>query len=555
MRVRANTDLNYLQSDTKKGRAQARPFGLLWGSRVRESFPETAAPTIAAARAALATGDVAATEQLCMALVKTAPGNACAWALLAETALLRDRPDAALVCAHRAVALAPSDAIARIMQAKTLFSVGEIAEALEACEAAAPLAAADPEALDSLAALCGLLGRHRQALDLSRRAVAACPGEAQFLFNLAATERMLGLLTEAETHCDQAIACDQNYALAYYVRSDLRIQSADRNHIAEIERRLARGDLDWRAETMLRYAAGKECEDIDAHDRAFAHVAAGARAWRAHLDYDAAAHLAEIDRIIRTQDGGWLASLAGSRVAAAPIFVCGLPRTGTTLVERIVASHSATDSVGETGVFAIEAARALRERKSSGAPDFNAIGNRYIRAVEGVFAPAQARFVDKTLKHYLYCGLIHAALPNAKIILMERGPMDTAWALYKAHFSDGFLFSYDLAELADYYAAYRRLVEHWKRTLPAHAVLTVKYEDVVGNLREQSSRIIEFLGLPWQESTQRFHESRAPSATASAVQIRRPIYATSIGKWRVHAEALAPFRDRLSKSAPSFEFE
>jgi tetratricopeptide (TPR) repeat protein len=513
------------------------------------------APTIEAARTALANGDVAATERLCMALVQAAPQNARAWAILAETALIRNRPDAAIASANRAAALAPGDAIARIMQAKTLLAAGEIVETLRASEAALALVDADPEALDSLAALFGLLGRHRQALDLSRRAVAGAPGMAQYLFNLAATERMLGLLAGAETHCDEAIAADPDYALAYYVRSDLRIQSASRNHIAEMEERLAKGGLNWRPETMLRYAAGKECEDIDDHARAFAHADAGAKLWRGHHACDAAAALAEIDRIARTQDSAWLASLAKSRAAAAPVFVCGLPRTGTTLVERIVASHSAIDSVGETGVFAIETARALRERKTAGAPDFEAIAERYVRTVEGVYAPAEARFVDKTLNHYLYCGLIHAALPNAKIILMERGPMDTAWALYKAHFSAGFLFSYDLEELADYYVAYRRLVEHWKTTLPAHAVLTVKYEDVVGNLRQQSLRIVEFLGLPWEESTQRFHESRAPSSTASAVQIRRPIYATSIGKWRMHTEALAPFRDRLAKAAPGFEQE
>jgi tetratricopeptide (TPR) repeat protein len=519
---------------------------------VHKSLPKNAS-AIDAARTALANGDVATTERLCKALVEAEPTDPRAWTLLAETALIRNRSDAATVCANRAVALAPRDPIARVMQAKALFYSGEIVDALNAAEAAAPLVDATPGAPDSLAAIFGLLGRHRQALELSLRAVAARPGNAQFLFNLAATERMLGLLTEAETHCDEAIACDPSYAHAYYVRSDLRIQSAERNHIAEMEQVLERGGLDWRAETMLRYAVAKECEDLDEHDRAFAHVAAGAKLWRRHIGYDASAHLAEINRIIETQDSAWLASVAGSRVVDAPVFVCGLPRTGTTLVERIIASHSAVGSVGETGIFAIEAARAIRERPASGAPDVDAIGSRYIRAVEGVFAPQKPRFVDKTLQNYLYCGLIHAALPKAKVILVERGPMDTAWALYKAHFSAGFLFSYDLAELADYYLAYRRLVEHWKKTLPAHAVLTVRYEDVIRDLREQSARIVEFLGLPWEDSTLRFHESRAPSATASAVQVRRPIYATSVDKWRFHAEALAPFRDRLSKSLPHFE--
>jgi hypothetical protein len=301
---------------------------------------------------------------------------------------------------------------------------------------------------------------------------------------------------------------------------------------------------------MLRYALGKECEDIEAHDRAFAHVEAGARLWRRHADYDPRSEIAEIDRIIMSQNSTWLACIARSRVIAAPVFVCGLPRTGTTLVDRIIACHSAVESVGETGVFAVEAGRALRARHALDAPDFSAIGEQYICTVRSVFAPRKSRVVDKTLQNYLYCGMIHAALPQAKIILVERCPMDAAWAIYKAHFREGFLFSYDLVELADYYLAFRRLVEHWKKTLPSHSVLTVSYEEVVRYPREQSIRILDFLGLPWEESTLSFHESRTPATTASAVQVRRPIYTTSIDKWRLHRDALAPFRDRLSRSVP-----
>jgi tetratricopeptide (TPR) repeat protein len=540
-----------VQHSGRPGLCQA--FLSFSGFNVRDPLQEDIASTIGAARKALASGDVATTERLCKALVEAAPQDARAWALLAETALLRNRLDAAKVCADRAVALAPHEPIAHIMQAKTLLYSGEIAAALKAAEAASPFVGAAPEAADSLAAIFGLLGHHRRALELSRRAVSERPDNAQFMFNLAATERMLGMLGEAEAHCDKAIAHEPTYGLAHYLRADLRIQSVDRNQIAEMESIVEGRALDWRSEVMLRYALAKECEDIEAHDRAFAHVDAGAKLWRQHADYDARAEIAEIDRIITTQNSAWLASIARSRVVDAPVFVCGLPRTGTTLAERIITSHSAVDSVGETGVFAIEAARALRARRASGAPDFNTIGEQYICTVSNVFAPQKSRFVDKTLQNYLYCGLIHAALPQAKIILVERCPMDAAWALYKAHFQAGYLFSYDLAELADYYLAFRRIVEHWKKTLPSHAVLTVSYEDVVWSPREQSVRILEFLGLPWEESTLRFHESRAPSATASAVQVRRPIYATSIDKWRLHAGALAPFRDRLLKSLPSFE--
>jgi len=153
----------------------------------------------------------------------------------------------------------------------------------------------------------------------------------------------------------------------------------------------------------------------------------------------------------------------------------------------------------------------------------------------------------------LYCGLIHVTLPRAKIILVQRRPMDACWAMYKAHFAGKFAFSYDQEELADYYLAYRRLSAHWKATLPAHALLEISYEDVVRDQEAESRKTIEFLGLSWDDEVLRFHESKAPSATASAVQVRRPIYASSIGKWRHHADALAPLRARLSRELTAEE--
>jgi tetratricopeptide (TPR) repeat protein len=500
--------------------------------------PKTAAPeapALSAARAAFSRGDVAETERLCRALLEWAPPPAGAFMLLAETALLRGRPDAAGICAAKAVELSPDDALAHIVRAKVFFHRGELVEALAAAHQAGPLVGADPVAADALAAILGLLGRHAEALEFSRRAVAAEPSAPQYLFNLAATERMLGRLEDAETHCDDAIAEAPRYALAHYIRADLRTQTPERNHVAQMEVLLQSDDADWRDQTLLRYALAKECEDLSEDARAFDHVAAGAGLWRANVRYDAHAELASIDRLLASEPP----RAKGECIEAAPIFVCGLPRTGTTLIERIVASHSEAASIGETGLVAIEA-------RAHGA-DPAAIGERYVKAVEGVFAPRQSRFVDKTLQNYLYCGLIHAAMPRAKIVLVERDPFDTAWALYKAHFNGGFLFSYDLVELADYWRAYRRLVQHWRATLPPEALLVVAYEDVVADLEVESRRITDFLGLPWRQEVLRFHESTAPSATASAVQVRRPIYASSVGRWRRHAERLRPFTERLAQ--------
>jgi hypothetical protein len=183
------------------------------------------------------------------------------------------------------------------------------------------------------------------------------------------------------------------------------------------------------------------------------------------------------------------------------------------------------------------------------------IGRRYMESAAALRVPSGARFVDKTLENYLYCGLIHTALPNARIILVQRRPLDACWAMLKAHFRGKFPFSYDQLEVADYYLAFRRLARHWKATLPPDVLMEIDYEEVVRDQLGASRRMIDFAGLTWDDEVLRFHASPLPSATASAVQVRRPIYASSIGKWRHHADRLGPLRQRLAREIPEAELQ
>jgi tetratricopeptide (TPR) repeat protein len=511
----------------------------------------SSSPSIEAAQRAFSGGDVAGAERICAQLIADNPGDWTAWALLTETALLRGRQDAARVSADRAVALAPGNATALVLRAKCFFVTGETRQAREDTEAAATVAGSAPEALDAVGAMFGLLGMHQRALEHFQRAVAARPDVPQYLFNLAATERMLGALTESASHCDAAIARDRRYALAYYLRSDLRIQTPENNHVAEMEALIGEGGLPAPGEILLRFALGKECEDLELHGRAFDHVEAGCALQHRSLARDPAAELRNIEAVIGAHTRRWLAAAPRGYAGAAPVFVTGLPRTGTTLVERIIASHSAMHSVGETNAFAAEMRRAMAA--GAGGQDLEAVGRRYMDSAAALRLPPNARFIDKTLENYLYCGLIHAALPGAKIILVQRNPMDACWAIYKAHFRGKFSFSYHQTELADYYLAYRRLSQHWRSVLPPDVLMEINYEDIVRDQAAASRAIIGFIGLPWEDDVMRFHESPAPSATASAVQVRRPIYASSVGKWRHHTERLAPLRERLSRHIPAAE--
>lgn len=503
------------------------------------------------ARRAFADGDIAAAETICAQILGRQPSDWRVWALLTETALLRGRPDAAAVSADRAVALAPSSPIALVLRAKCLFLTGKTLEACEATEEAARHLGGEAEALDAVGAMFALLGLQHRARELFRRAVAARPDVPQYLFNLASAERMLGALADAEAHCDAAIARDKHYGLAHYLRADLRIQTVDRNHVAEMEALVADGRLSAPSEVMLRFALGKECEDLELHDRAFDHVEAGCALQRRTQAGDPGAALANIDAITRAHTSGWIETAPAGHAPAAPVFVAGLPRTGTTLVERIICSHPAMHSVGETGAFAAEIRRAVTEQPAG--RDLERIGQRYMEAAAALRIPPGVRFVDKTLENYLYCGLIRAALPNARIVLVQRRPMDACWAILKAHFRDKFPFAYDQVELADYYLAYRRLTRHWRDVLPPDFLMEIHYEDIVRHQEAASRAIIGFLDLPWDDGVMRFHESKAPSATASAVQVRRPIYTSSVGKWRHHADRLAPLRARLMREIPEAE--
>ena len=509
------------------------------------------APKMEMAQRAIADGDLAAAERICASALAASPDDGRAWTLLTEAALLRRRADAAIVCAERAVALSPGDPIVHILRAKCLFFLGEAAQAFHAAEAASLIVGSEPQALDALGAIFGLLGLHDRAHELFRRAVAAHAGEPQYLFNLAATERMIGRLDDAEDHCDAAIVLNRHYALAHYLRSDVRIQTPDRNHIADLEGLLHEGRLAPPNEIMLRFALGKEYEDLDLPGHAFDHVEASCKRQRSLLTYDVAADTAEIDRIIRTQTRAWLAAARPGFSTAAPVFVVGLPRTGTTLVERIIGSHSAIRSVGEIGTFVTELHRSLKAAPNR--LDLEDIGRRYINAVTAFRVPQDVRFIDKTLQNYLYCGLIHAALPAAKIILVQRRVVDACWAMYKAHFQGMFPFTYQQIDLAEYYMAFRRLSQHWKATLPPEVFLQINYEDIVTDQAAASRRLIAFAELPWEDEVLQFHQSPAPSATASAVQVRRPVYSSSVGKWRCHAQRLAPLRERLSREIPQAE--
>ena len=394
-----------------------------------------------------------------------------------------------------------------------------------------------------------VLGRHEEAERCSGRARVLCPDDPGHLYNHATTLIALGRLEEAETLLDRVIELAPGDGDAWYNRATLRRQTPQRNHAAQIEQRLSCLPRADEAEIPLCYALAKECEDLGEYAAAFVALTRGADARRRRLRYRVEDDLETMQLIADTFDSDFFARAHTGHEDARPLFVVGLPRSGTTLVDRILGSHGAITSRGESADLAQAVVRAAGTAtgkadlvRRSAWLDSAALGRAYCQTLP---AGPQLRVIDKTPGNFLYLGLIASALPQARIVHLRRNPMDVCHAMYKTLFRMAYPFSYDLDDLARYWLGYDRLMAHWRRVLPAERFLEVDYEALVTDQETMSRRLVAHAGLPWEDTCLRFEHNPQPTLTASAAQVRRPIYRSSVRLWRKYQQELAPLAERL----------
>jgi tetratricopeptide (TPR) repeat protein len=453
-----------------------------------------------------------------------------------------------------------ADPTALVQYGHGLLKAGRLEEAYQVAQQVQGMELLTGSLHDAMGALWSRCDEPGRALRFFERAVQLEPANSLFLYNLATAHRMLGDLDAAEAGLRKVIRRNPRDISAYHLLSDLRTQTADSNHIDSLEallRTVRGGSMD---EVILRFALAKELEDIHAHARSFEHLRAGCSVYRRMIQYDVGADVRTLERLIELHRPESLQSGADCSAVEA-IFVLGLPRTGTTLVDRILSGHSRLTSIGESMAFPLACIRAVRQGLE-GSPtklefvmrslqtDPVALGRSYVSSIRATRAPSEGRFVDKQPMNLLYAGLIRRSLPRALFVLIERDPMDACYAMFKTLFTGAHPYSYDLGELAHYYAAWHRLARHWQEVL-GERLLLIRYEDLVAHPEDAARRLISHCGLSWESACLDFHRQREAVTTASAVQVRSPIYSSSVGKWTHYREQLEPLRRALERLEPS----
>lgn len=536
-------------------------------------------------------GDVDDAIKLLRKAVNANPKAPEAHCLLGSAHRMRGRNEEAAARFEKAIALNPAYIDAHVALGNLCIASLRYHEAITAFETVLSLEPDHIHAHFNLGAVFALLERFREAVPHFERVLALQPDHRQAQLNLAKTLsalqqdaaalpyydkfiaaepataetyackswslRALGRFGEAREHVLRAIALAPDPAAFYVALGNLARFSDDDPHLARMEELLREpAALPPQVRWGLLFAVAKADADRGHLGRSFDHLLEANTLKRQRTAYDEAATLRRMVETRALFSADFMHRHRGQGdPSPAPIFVIGMPRSGTTLVEQILASHPNVFGAGELTEFqaAIErqtgsddgAGPNLAQLQAWTGGEFRRLGAEYVAAIRPL-APAADRFTDKLPGNFLFAGLIHLALPNSRIVHMRRDPVDTCFSCFSILFGGNLPFAYDLGELGRYYRAYQALMEHWRAVLPAGVMIEIAYEDVVDDIEGQARQLLDHCGLPWHDACLKFHETRRVVHSSSAAQVRQPIFRSSVGRWLAYKDRLQPLLDALA---------
>lgn len=494
-------------------------------------------------------------HELAIEMIKSNVQDPVPYCLLGTIASEHGNHIKAVELLARAAQLGPENPYFHAYHGQGLTTLGNQQDAKAAADRASRHPISDAHLADTIGVIYSRTGFHESAVPFFKKAVALNNEPANFHYNLAASLQFLGDFVSAEHAYFETLKRDAKAYRAWSSIVALKKQTDERNHLPELMRLFdaLEGHEDGRLH--LGHAIAKSLEDLGQYQESLKWLH---KAKQLKLDNTDASSFVYAPLF----DAAKTTSKRVGRISndASPIFIIGLPRTGTTLVDRIISSHDDVTAAGELNIFPglIKTATQTSSNMVMDAESFIAsnnlnddvfeqIGQQYLLSAKELSRGAE-RFTDKMPLNFFYAGLIHRALPNARIIALRRGAMDSCLSNYRQLLTvqhSYYHYTYDLAETANFYRQFDLLMAHWRSTLPSRSFMEVAYEDIVHDQENQTRRLLEFCDLDWQEACMRFHENDAPVSTASSVQVRQPLYSGSIGRWQRYGDKLDSLKKDL----------
>lgn len=506
---------------------------------------------------ALEKNQMATAIDACRTLNTQFPSHFAGWLLAGRIHLKLQKPEAGLISTARASIIKPNQPEILMQRAQCLSLLNRNDEALEILEYLAEGDFPTAQLHADVAMMLSAKQLHQSAIVHYQKAIRLNNKIAGLHYNLAAAYRFIGDLTECERALECAIQLDPLDSEAQMMRSSLRLQTPEKNHIDDLLDAYSRVEEDDKIKSGLCYAIAKEQDDLNNVGASFTYLSEGASIRRRRMIYDVERDEQIMQRIAETFQPRRQRPAPVNKEGPKPLFIVGLPRTGSTMLERMLDNHSDVRSMGELDTLGAALTKHSIAETNESPPraedlvelassvDLKALAQTYMSdSIPQHFS--ESFFIDKLPLNFLYLGLIHQSMPDAKIIHITRHPVASCFAIYRQWFRDIYPFSYDLIDLARYFVAYKKLTDFWHSQMP-EAIHTVEYERLVEQPEVELKKVLAFCGLPWEQNVLAFHENTSPSTTASAVQVRRPIHSKSKERWRRYASHLTSLIEALEK--------